>query len=557
MNVLALCAGAGGLELGIEAACPDARTVCWVEWELSAAAVLAAHMEAGDFPPAPIWSDVRTFDGRPWRGVVDCITGGYPCQPFSVAGKRRGKDDPRHLWPHIARIVGEVEPAWCFFENVGGHLRLGYFDIVRPDLERLGYRVTEGLFTAEEVGAPHQRERLFILADASGGGRDGWARNEGRRSQRRDDASGAGAELADPGHAEPPGRERAPGGTEGQPRPEPSPRGGRLGDADGEHDDGCGDVGTGRWAEPADAERSVGDANGPRIVADTERERGRSGDGGREDAADVDAAGQTLFPPGPGERGRWAAILAGHPELAPAVGRKLNPRFVEWLMNWPINWTSVVQLTHEDVLALWRGDDPETSGAGQRAREPISVQSPKILRPEVHGGGDGEAGQVARAVVSQSKESPAIDDRPVRAMPEDGEPGGSPRGPELAQQRPFEHSDALRVLSHIVAPLARGHHAEAREAAMQALRETELPGWLLQHLPDEDKAAWDALVWPERVGLLLEIAGSEPALARISPEVARRDLSRAQRLRLTGNGVVPLQAAYALAVLAGRAGLTL
>src|SRR5690606_19161558 len=101
--------------------------------------------------------------GRPWRGAVDIVTAGYPCQPFSVAGKRRGADDPRHLWPHVARIIGEIKPPFVFLENVAHHLRLG-FPEVAAGLVGMGYRLAAGLFTAAEVGAPHRRERLFILA---------------------------------------------------------------------------------------------------------------------------------------------------------------------------------------------------------------------------------------------------------------------------------------------------------------------------------------------------------------------------------------------------------
>ena len=115
----------------------------------------------------PVWDDVATFDGRPWRGAVDIVAAGYPCQPFSVAGRRLAAADPRHLWPHVARIVGEVEPPFVFLENVAHHLRLG-FPEVAGDLVGMGYRLAAGLFTAAEVGAPHRRERLFILAHPRG-----------------------------------------------------------------------------------------------------------------------------------------------------------------------------------------------------------------------------------------------------------------------------------------------------------------------------------------------------------------------------------------------------
>ena len=106
---LSLCSGAGGLDLGLTIAMPGYRTVGHVERETYAAAILVARMEEAALDPAPVWDDVASFDGRPWRGAVDIVTAGYPCQPFSVAGKRRGADDPRHLWPHVARIIGEVD----------------------------------------------------------------------------------------------------------------------------------------------------------------------------------------------------------------------------------------------------------------------------------------------------------------------------------------------------------------------------------------------------------------------------------------------------------------
>ena len=164
---LSLCSGAGGIDLGLTIALPGYRSVGHVERETFAAATLVARMEDASLDQAVVWDDVGTFDGRPWYGAVDIITAGYPCQPFSVAGKRRGADDPRHLWPHVARIIGEIEPPFVFLENVAHHLRLG-FPEVAAGLVGMGYRLAAGLFTAAEVGAPHKRERLFILAIREG-----------------------------------------------------------------------------------------------------------------------------------------------------------------------------------------------------------------------------------------------------------------------------------------------------------------------------------------------------------------------------------------------------
>ena len=199
INVLSLCSGVAGLELGLKLAEPRARTVCYVEWEAYAAATLVARMADKTLGSAPIWNNVKTFDGHPWRGVVDCISGGYPCQPFSVAGKRRGTNDPRHLWPHIARIVGEVSPTLCFFENVPNHLNIGFRDVCE-DLWGMGYRIEAGIFSAAEIGAPHLRKRLFIMAHRKG---DGWGkgRPESARLEGRSDASIGCGPMADTGQS--------------------------------------------------------------------------------------------------------------------------------------------------------------------------------------------------------------------------------------------------------------------------------------------------------------------------------------------------------------------
>lgn len=162
---IALCAGVGGLELGLHIAEPGYKTVCYVEREAFAASTLVARMADQALDNAPVWDDVKTFNGSLWRGKVHIVTGGYPCQPFSLAGKRRGAEDPRHLWPDIRRIVQETEPEWCFFENVEGHLALGAAEVC-GELQDMGYTVKAGLFSALETGASHIRRRFFIVAHA-------------------------------------------------------------------------------------------------------------------------------------------------------------------------------------------------------------------------------------------------------------------------------------------------------------------------------------------------------------------------------------------------------
>lgn len=200
MNVLSLCAGVGGLDLGVELATGGvARTVCYVEREAHAAAVLVSRMEEALLAPAAVWSDLTTFDGREWRGVVDLVVAGYPCQPFSTAGKRAGVDDPRHLWPHVARIIRECGAGLVLLENVPGHLSIG-FDAVCGDLQGMGYRVAAGVFSAAEVGASHRRERLFILAHSDGGQREqrrGAVKDDGGAERRVSGSDGSDAGVAD------------------------------------------------------------------------------------------------------------------------------------------------------------------------------------------------------------------------------------------------------------------------------------------------------------------------------------------------------------------------
>ena len=169
---IGVCAGYGGLELGIKRVIPSLRTIALCEIEAFACANLVAKMEAGYMDPAPIWTDLKSFPWEHFYGKVDILSGGYPCQPFSNAGRRLGKEDPRHLWPYLKEGIEKLQPTFCFFENVEGHISLGLSDVIQ-DLGELGYRTTWGLFSAAETGAPHQRKRIFILAHRQAKGLQG------------------------------------------------------------------------------------------------------------------------------------------------------------------------------------------------------------------------------------------------------------------------------------------------------------------------------------------------------------------------------------------------
>ena len=113
-----------------------------------------------------LFTNLKTFPAHIFRGAVDIVTGGYPCQPFSQAGKREGEEDPRHLFPYIKQHIDAIRPIRCFFENVEGHITMGLPTVI-SDLEQLGYRATWGIFSAAETGAHHERKRVFIMANAN------------------------------------------------------------------------------------------------------------------------------------------------------------------------------------------------------------------------------------------------------------------------------------------------------------------------------------------------------------------------------------------------------
>ena len=144
-----LCAGYAGIHLGLQRVIRNLRVIAYSEIELFAIQNLVAKMENGLLDVAPIWTNLKTFPSNNFRGRVSIITGGYPCQPFSAAGKRQGADDPRHLWPYIREIVRTVRPLFVFFENVRGHVSLG-LSTVLSDLAEDGYECRWGIFSAGE-----------------------------------------------------------------------------------------------------------------------------------------------------------------------------------------------------------------------------------------------------------------------------------------------------------------------------------------------------------------------------------------------------------------------
>jgi site-specific DNA-cytosine methylase len=162
---LSLFAGAAGLDLSIRIAVPNARCVGYVENDAATARILAARMADGTLDAAPVWSDVRSVPCDIYRGRVDGIIGGFPCTDLSVAGKREGITGERSgLWFEYARIIREVQPGWVFIENVPPVLHLGAGRAVLGELAGLGFDAVWDSVRASDVGAPHQRKRVFIFA---------------------------------------------------------------------------------------------------------------------------------------------------------------------------------------------------------------------------------------------------------------------------------------------------------------------------------------------------------------------------------------------------------
>ena len=200
MNELAIFAGAGGGILGGHLL--GWRTVCAVEWEAYPASVLLARQNDGSLPPFPIWDDVCTFDGRPWAGIVDVVSGGFPCTDISAAGKGAGIDgEASGMWREMARVVGEVRPQYVFMENSPMLTTRGGVRVI-GDLTQMGYDTRWTVMGAADIGAPHQRDRMWIVAyPSSFGGKAGLADTQGWQEGDTNQSQHSGANLANPTHS--------------------------------------------------------------------------------------------------------------------------------------------------------------------------------------------------------------------------------------------------------------------------------------------------------------------------------------------------------------------
>jgi DNA (cytosine-5)-methyltransferase 1 len=172
MRELSLFSGAGGGLLGTKLL--DWKCIGYVEFEDYCQRVIAARIRDGYLDDAPIFGDIRTFIGdgyaSAYTGLVDVITAGFPCQPFSVAGKQLAGDDPKNMWPATCEVVRIVRPKHVLLENVAALIANPYFGRILGDLAALGYDCRWECISAQQLGAPHRRDRVWIVGDSNGEG---------------------------------------------------------------------------------------------------------------------------------------------------------------------------------------------------------------------------------------------------------------------------------------------------------------------------------------------------------------------------------------------------
>lgn len=323
-----LCTGYGGLDLAVEEVLTG-----WLAWysevEPAPAAVMAHH-----HPGVPNHGDLTTFDWSTAR-AVDVLTAGYPCQPFSHAGKRKGTTDERHLWPRIADIIRLLRPGLVILENVAGHLSLG-LDVVLADLASLGFDAEWSVVRASDVGACHQRARLFVLAYPHGEGLEGWGARPSGGGERpaRTGRVAAGADADGrrlDGQSEP--DVRAVGRTLEAPR---------RGDAERLDPDAADSDGPARRREQP--WRGPGPLSGAEVDERPAVEPGRHGGG--------DDGGPVVWGEYAGAIARHAAVL-GRPAPRPVDERgRLSPRFVEWMQMLPEGWVTDIEPNRTKALKM-------------------------------------------------------------------------------------------------------------------------------------------------------------------------------------------------------------
>ena len=389
-------------------------------------------MRDGRLDSAPIFPDLREFNGMAWRGSVDCVVGGFPCQPFSVAGNRRGADDPRNLWPEVDRVLREVRPQFAFLENVPGLLHGAYWGTILGDLAEGGFDVRWDCVPASAVGAPHQRDRLWILvSDANSVGRVA-----GRLTGNVEALPDRGGNL---------------GCT-------PSERSSRMADAEGER---CREA----WADSERSEEWI-----------TSR---------RAALADSEVQGRTLGrltggtgSPHPRSEQPSAADPARWWATEPDVGGTLNG-FSTWLDGFDMTES------HKRVLAYANAEETGSTQTLRLLRD--SFEEEDVQRTSRGFGGISATAVLLaymRQLASESSEqeylqpqgAPLPEDE-VRSVRGGDEPSSSSRRSGHHAQYPREHSNPLRALSRLLALHAEKAWSRYRWENASPVLSAWLPGW--------------------------------------------------------------------------------
>jgi DNA (cytosine-5)-methyltransferase 1 len=384
MRIGSLFSGAGGLDMAVEQVF-GGHTVWHSEVDPAASKVLAHR-----WPGVPNLGDITTIGKHPkvgWGYVepVDILCGGYPCQPFSAAGQRKGTNDERHLWPHFAEAIRVLRPRYVVLENVAGHRSMGLSSVL-ADLAGIGYVGSWCSLRASDVGAPHRRERVFVVAyPHNGTGHGQRSRPESRQG------SAAPTDARDRTVPERPW----PAGRQGEQRVSVGsiPGCGGAGTVDdllptprssdcfgpGLHGDGGMDLRTTVTLLPtptagdgmAGGSRTVSDGNGGRRPVDWDDTTRSTGDGGASRLRDVPPLihGSQWGKYEPAIR-RWEQVT--RPAPAPTEPNtkgnpRLSARFSEWLMGWPDGWVTDIEISRNDQLRIvGNGVVPQCAAAALR-----------------------------------------------------------------------------------------------------------------------------------------------------------------------------------------------
>jgi len=309
---LSLFTGYSGISLGVKLAGINTRTVAYVEWEKYPQDIIKARIRDGFLDDAPLFGDISTFRGEQFRGLVDLITGGFPCQPHSVAGARRSSEDSRNKWPDTLRVIREVAPRYVLLENVAGLLSSSvdertpaYGGVVVGQLTEIGYDCFWEVVGADDAGAPHRRKRWFcfgVLADSEDSDDSQYTNQRRRIPQQLRGSSSNDGQLADSNNRGCSSSIHARCGTEENSRREKnieqsSGVTGQLADCKGER------------------------LEGVRVNSHQE--------GWQEPDGSVGLRSRTIpiWPPGPSESGEWGRILTERPDLSPAITKEAEREF--------------------------------------------------------------------------------------------------------------------------------------------------------------------------------------------------------------------------------------